>query len=92
MIKFKVDSLDLIRLAATLEQSYLLHHQGRVFILLAGGIREVIVVYAEMKPEGSFVKFDYLKNEAKWVDRIKKTSDVVYIPVITVDHIEGIKI
>jgi len=93
MIKFKVNFEDLLHLLTELEIRYLLYHQGKItaFLTTSGG--EPVLFYAETEeePKGSFVMYNPFNNDMKWVNHIKKASDVIYIPVLRVEKVEGLE-
>jgi len=91
MIKLKLDLLELVRLASTVEQAYLLRYQGKTFTFFKVG-EEIVIFYTDMKTEGSFVKYNPLEDKMECVNYFEKASDIVYIPLITVDKIEGLEL
>jgi len=93
MIKFKVNFEDLLHLITEFEPRYLLYHQGKITAFLTTSKGEPVLFHAEMKekPKGSFVMYNLFNNNIKWVNHIKKTSDVIYIPVIRVEKVEGLE-
>jgi len=93
MKKFRVSNpLELVRLAATLQSPYILHYQGKIFVLAKGSRRELFLFYAEENPKSPFIKYDLFKDEIEWVNVRKRATDVVYLPVIMVDKIEGMEL
>jgi len=46
----------------------------------------------EENPKGPFIKYDLFKDEMEWVNVRKRATDVFYLPVITVDEIEGMEL
>jgi len=91
MIKFKLDLLELVRLASAFEHAYLLRCQGKTFTFYKVG-EEFVIFYTEMETEGSFVKYNPLEDKMECVNYFEKASDIVYIPLITVDKIEGLEL
>jgi len=93
MIKFKVNFEDLLHLITGFEPRYLLYHQGKITAFLFTSKGEPVLFYMEMKekPKGSFVMYNPFNNNIKWVNHIRKTSDVIYIPVIRVEKVEGLE-
>jgi len=91
MIKLKLDLLELVRLVSTVEQAYLLRCQGKTFTFFRAG-EEIVIFYTEMKTEGSFVRYSPLEDKMECVNHVEKTSEVVYIPLITINKIEGLEL
>jgi len=90
LIRFKLDLSELVRLTAAVQQTYLISHRGKIFsVLKADG--ELMMFYTETEPKDSFIRYNILEDKMKWVSRVEKTTDVVYICVIKADEVEGLE-